>query len=112
MSWPFRLVNYSITRPINYVRRATSDLVPVDELWCVSGYEINEHNRVCGSGVIEWCYSRQDAREVMERLKRMNMYTLRGLRIHKWDQTEQNPNFKPEQDSLDQEDIPTEEVYK
>lgn len=37
------------------------NIVPDDQLWCVTGSMLDENGKISGAGVILWCYDEEDA---------------------------------------------------
>ncbi len=73
------------------VRGLPANIKPEDEIWCVSGEQINTHTgQVMGAGVIEWCYDRQDAADMLIMLRTAYPRELSGLVAHKYDQKDRN----------------------
>lgn len=52
-------------RKIYKFRGLPCSIQPDEKLWCVTGYV--KHGG--GSGVLEWCYDEEDAKQVMAKMK-------------------------------------------
>lgn len=55
-------------------------IAPNNELWCVSGHQVDAKGKTTISGVLEWCYDETDA-EIRLYLMRKDP-TFRNLKAH------------------------------
>lgn len=66
--------------PYKY-RGLACDILPEEDLWCVSGMVTDEQGYV-GGGILEWCFNEGDAAFLANEMKKDAKFA--QLRVHKY----------------------------
>lgn len=51
-------------------RNLPCNIVPKNQLWCVSGVYEDKKKNMSGGGILEWCYNEEDANITLSQMKR------------------------------------------